>query len=77
MCIYFYILFLYNILQDTEYSSICYIVGPCWLPIFKSYVFIYGCAGSLLLHSLSSGCRDWSVFFVVVHWLLILAASLV
>ena len=28
---YFQILFLYRLLQDIEYSSLCYIVGPGWL----------------------------------------------
>ena len=77
MYIYFYIVFLYRLLQDTEYSSLCYIVGPCWLPIFFNYLFICDCAGSLLWHGLFSSFRDWGVFFVVVHRILILVASLV
>ena len=31
MYIFSYILFHYRLLQDTEYSSLCYTVGPCWL----------------------------------------------
>ena len=77
MYIYFYILFLYRLLQDTEYSSLCYMVGPCWLPIFKNYLFIYGRPGSLLWHCIFSSFGDWGVFFVVVHRILILAASVV
>ena len=29
----FNILFHYDLLQDIEYSSLCYTVGPCCLPI--------------------------------------------
>ena len=29
-----HILFHYRLLQDTEYSFLCYTVGPCWLSIF-------------------------------------------
>ena len=25
--------FPYRLLQNIEYSSLCYTVGPCWLPI--------------------------------------------
>ena len=77
MYIYFYILFLYRLLQDIEYTSLCYMVGPCWLPIFKNYLFIYGCPGSLLWYGLFPSFGDWGVFFVVVHRILILVASLV
>jgi len=27
----FQVLFPYRLLQNTEYGSLCYIVGPCWL----------------------------------------------
>ena len=33
MYLLFQILFPYKLLQDTEYSSLCYAVGACWLPI--------------------------------------------
>ena len=33
MYILFKILFHYRLLQDIEYSSLCYTVGPCWLSI--------------------------------------------
>ena len=39
--IYMYILFKFlsivSLLKDTEYSSLCYIVGPCW------YAIVYIC----------------------------------
>ena len=35
----FQILFHYRLLQDTEYSSLCYTVGPC-LPILYTVVCI-------------------------------------
>ena len=31
--IFFQILFLYRLLQNIEYSSLCYTVGPYWLAI--------------------------------------------
>ena len=37
-CVLFQILFHYWLLQDTEYSSLCYTVGPCCLPILYSCV---------------------------------------
>ena len=37
----FYILLHYRLLQDIEYSSLCYIVGPCWLPILYIVVCIF------------------------------------
>ena len=37
----FQILFPYQLLQNTEYGSICYTVGPCWLSIL--YVVICVC----------------------------------
>ena len=33
VCIYIYILFHYGLSRDTEYSSLCYTVGPCCLSI--------------------------------------------
>ena len=32
------ILFLYMLLQNTKYSSLCYTVGPCWLFILLIYI---------------------------------------
>ena len=37
----FCIIFHYRLLQDTEYSSLCYTVGPCWLSIV--YIVLYTC----------------------------------
>ena len=31
----FQILLPYRLLQNTEYSSLCYTVGPCWLSILN------------------------------------------
>ena len=41
MYILFQILFLYRLLQDTEYRSLCYAVGPCCLSILYIAVYIY------------------------------------
>ena len=30
-----------RLLQDFEYSSLCYTVGPCWLSIL--YIVVYIC----------------------------------
>ena len=40
-CILFYIIFHDRLLQDTEYSSLCYIVGLCCLFILYIVVSIY------------------------------------
>ena len=32
-------LYLYRLLQNIEYSSLCYTVGPCWLSIL--YIVMY------------------------------------
>ena len=45
--------------------------------ILKFYLFIFGCAGSLLLHRLFSSCDKWGLLFVTVLRLLIVVASLV
>ena len=37
----FQILFPYRLLQDIEYISLCYTVGPCCLPIL--YIIVYIC----------------------------------
>ena len=37
----FQILFHYRLLQDIEYSSLCYTVGPCCLSILYVVVCIY------------------------------------
>ena len=45
--------------------------------ILKFYLFIFGCAGSLLLLRLFSSCDKWGLLFVTVLRLLIVVASLV
>ena len=47
----FQILFPYRLLQNTEYSSQCYTVGPCWLPIL--YIVVCICYTQPLNLSLS------------------------
>ena len=39
MYILFQIIFYYKLLQDTEYSSPCYLVGPCYL--FYVWLVVY------------------------------------
>ena len=52
--IFFQILFHYRLLQDIEYSSLCYTVGLCWLSILLFLkIFIYFAAPDL-----SCGTRD-------------------
>ena len=41
VCVLFQILFHYKLLQDTEYSSLCYIVGPYYLSVLCLVGFIY------------------------------------
>ena len=41
ICILFQILFPYRLLQNIEYSLLCYTVGPCWLSILYIVVCIY------------------------------------
>ena len=36
----FQILFHYRLLQDMEYSCLCYTVGPCYIPILYIVVCI-------------------------------------
>ena len=31
----------YRLLKDTEYSSLCYTIGPCCLPVL--YIVVYTC----------------------------------
>ena len=55
ICVLFQILFHYILLQDIEYSSVCYIVGPCCLPVLYTVVCIY--VNPKLLIYLSPQCR--------------------
>ena len=55
---FFQIVFHCRLLQGTEeFNSLCYVVGPC-LSIF---LFLFGCAGSLLLRGLFCGCGKWGL----------------
>ena len=61
--IYVHVSFLLQILlpsslpHNTEQSSLCYPVGPCWLPILNTAVCT---CGSQTLWGLSSLTRDWT-----------------
>ena len=37
----FQILFHYMLLQDIEYSSLCYIAGLCWLLVLCIHIYVY------------------------------------
>ena len=73
-------LFHYRSLQDIQYSSLCYIVGLCWLSFFFFLILIFGYTESSLLPGLSlvavSGghsslqCEDPSL-----QWLLLLQGT--
>ena len=49
MYLFFQVLFPYRLLQNIEYSSLCYTIGPCWLSIL--YIFVF----ALQFFSFSSG----------------------
>ena len=55
-CIYtpFQVLFRYRLVQDTEYSSLCYTVSPCWLSILNKTVFAYQSQSLTLFTSISN-----------------------
>ena len=36
----FHIFFHYDLLQDIEYSSLCYTEGPCCLPVLYSGLYL-------------------------------------
>ena len=42
---------------------------------FKSFLVIFGCAGSSLLHWLFSSCGEWGLHSIEMHGLLIAMAS--
>ena len=52
----FHILFHYGLLQDMEYSSLCYTVGPCCLSVL--YIVIYS----------SSVCFEKCIMFCIYHY---------
>ena len=41
----FQILFPYRLLQNIEYNSLCYTVGPCWLSVLCIIVCIFSSQG--------------------------------
>ena len=71
----FQILFHYRSLQDIEYSSLCYIVGLCWLSFFFNFyfwlhwVFVAVCG--------FCSCSEQGLLFFVVSEHLIVVASLI
>ena len=78
------ILFHYRLLQDIEYSSLCYTVGPCCLSfLFYKFILFYLFIYFWLLwvfiaaHGFVSSCGERGLLFIVVHGLLIVVASLV
>ena len=42
---------------------------------FKSFLVIFGCAGSSLLHWLFSSCGEWGLHSIEMHGLLIAMAG--
>ena len=64
---FFQILFPYRLLQNIEYSSLCYTVGPCWLSIL--YIVVCICSSQAPNLSRSPLCKvsfgmTWKVLFV-------------
>ena len=57
MHVLFHSLFCYGLSQDIEYSSLCYIVGPCCLCIL--YVIVYICRSQNLNPSLPQPFPPW------------------
>ena len=49
----FHILFPYRLLQNTEYNSLCYTAGPCWV-----IYFIYICIGEGNGNPLQCSCLE-------------------
>ena len=39
--VFFQIVFPYSLLQNIEYGSLCYTVGPCYLYVLYIVVYIY------------------------------------
>ena len=75
----FQILFPCGVLQDIDYSSLCYTVGPCCFYLFI-YLFIYLFMAVLGLRFCArafSSCGKWGPLFIVVRGPLTIAASLV
>ena len=60
---------------DDDFKNL--FLAALGLFFFKNYLFTLGCAGSSLLHRLSSSCDEWGLLIAVVHRLLTAVASLV
>ena len=58
-------------------EMILYLIFIVFFVKINFYLFIFGCAGSLLLHMCFSSCREQGLLFLVVRGLLIAVASLV
>ena len=58
-------------------KMILYLIFIFFFVKINFYLFIFGCAGSLLLHMGFSSCREQGLLFLVVCGLLIAVASLV
>ena len=74
-------MYVYCILKYLDsYVNIFFFQGcvsessPYFFSIYL-FVFTFGCAGSSLLHTASSSCREPGLLFVAVHRLLMVLAS--
>ena len=63
----FQILFLYTLLENIEYSSLCYIVGPCLLSIVYIVECVYLCQTPNLSSTLLSLLVTMNFFFFYIH----------
>ena len=73
-------MYIYSIIikYNIEFSSLCYIAGPCWLSFFK-FLFMYLFLVVLGLHCCVrafSSCGERGLLFTVMDGLLIAVASL-
>ena len=75
--IYFQILSPYRILQNSEYSSLCYIVGPCGSSVLCLVVYIYVNPKLLFYHSPSFPSVTISLFSVSVNLFVLYISSFV
>ena len=63
----FHILFHYRLLQNIEYISLCYTVGPCCLCILYSSVYIGEGNGTPLQYSCLENPMDGGAWQAAVH----------
>ena len=64
MCLFFHNLFHFGLLWDMEYSSLCYTVGPCCLPILYIHVCLcYPLPSPMATTSMFSVSESVSVLF--------------